>query len=183
MKGKPPNYSGGVGTRTLSICLWDHSQEQHNLQKPQGDPRNPHSHQGSADHRKWVRRGDPWPFGASQPPFPCRKHPTKSCPLSSTQILMILTQHSQNSALWSLKPSPIRRKVQKDVLTSPLLSPTRVEIPIPQLGLKERFSSIFWEPLPSPPLLQNSFLSLGLFSLLPHKGLTLACFEWTRRQH
>lgn len=125
----------------------------------------------------------PWSFGASRPPSPCRCLPTKNCPLSSTQILMILTQHSQNSALWSLGPSPTKRKVQKDVLTSPLLGPTGAETPIPELQLKERFSPIFWEPLPSPPLLQNSFLSLGLFSLLPHKGLTLGCFEWTRRQH
>lgn len=113
-------------------------------------------------------------------PFPCRRHPTKSCALSSTQILTILTQHSQNSALWSLGPSPTKRKVQKDVLTSPLLAPTGAETPIPQLGLKERFSLIFWELFPSPPLLQNSFLSLGLFSLLPYKGLTLVCFEWTQ---
>lgn len=125
----------------------------------------------------------PWSFGANRPPSPCRCLPTKNCPLSSTQILMILTQHSQNSALWSLGPSPTKRKVQKDVLTSPLLGPTGAETPIPELQLKERFSPIFWEPLPSPPLLQNSFLSLGLFSLLPHKGLTLGCFEWTRRQH
>lgn len=79
--------------------------------------------------------------------------------------------------------SPTKREVQKDLLTPVLLTPTRAETPIPQLGSKERFSLIFWELFPSPALFQNSFLSLGLFSLLPHKGLTLARFEWTGRQH
>lgn len=65
-------------------------------------------------------------------PFSLQEPSPQSCLLSSTQILTILTQHSQNSALWSLGPSPTKRKVQKDVLTSPLLGPTGAETPSSQ---------------------------------------------------
>lgn len=139
--------------------------------------RSPHSHQGSGDHRKWGRGGVCGPLVPANP-FSLQE--------PSHQDLSPLQHpdpHDPNPAFPKLCTSPTTRKVHKDLLTPALLSPTRAETPIPQLGSEESFSLIFWELFPSPALLQNSFLSWGLFSLLPHKGLTLACFEWSRRQH
>lgn len=107
-----------MGSRSLPSCLWDHSQE------PTGSERHKVTPGALRNGRKWGRGGGPWSFGASQTPSPSRSLPTKSCALSSTQILMIPTQNSQNSTFWSLEPSPTQRKVQKDVLTSSLLRPT-----------------------------------------------------------
>lgn len=114
------------------------------------------------------------PAGAFPPKLSPLQHPDPHDPNPTFPKLCTLVtgalSHQEEGAEGCAHISPARSHRSRDP-------------PIAELGLKERFSVIFWEPLPSPPLLQTSFLSLGLFSLLPHKGLTLACFEWTRRQH